>query len=453
MKFPLFQRLECWQWRLLILVVYSLPFLRGLKNMGWGFLLVLWIVGRILGRQKPTPSQPLLGASLGWLLAGAWASLWAIEPDESWKGVWDMLRSTSMIWLMADLLPGEPRRAALLRHIVASSALGCLFSWVDHLATLKGIIYGCGITRVFALQLRAVGHFNQSAMYLALAWVVALATNLDQRIFCRKALSSSQEVHRYVNRVASRWRIRYPCGLAPLARGMGWVLATGWFLRCRLLQHRWSGRFAVALIGLSLLATTGRFPILVSCLVGLWMIWQYGLPRWLVQLALVAVVVVVMAVGASSSIRGRIVSRGSFHNRSVFCQVAMEQAKTRPWTGVGLNNFKNISLPPSDPMRLATIDHAHNLYFNTLAQMGIPGFLALCLLLAMSARMIWRWRPSQCPRRLWFCSAGGVWLIMTVTGLSNTSLHHEMAMLFFIVLGVAMPLPKQEGIRGLPPAS
>lgn len=442
-------QLERWQWRMLTLLVYALPLFRGLSNVSWGLLLSLGLIGRFVGNQPPPRGGRMWTASLAWLMAGGWATLWAIEPDESWKGLWDMLRSVSLIWLMADLLPNESRRIALLRHVVLSTVLACCIVGAQHTATVMA--YNEHIRDSRSLQLRAVGHFNQSAIYLAMAWVVTLAANLDRRIFPRHRNASPQQLNRCVVRMESLWIRRTGPAFHQPAPIIARSLAIGWFLNRYCLRHYWVGRSAVVIVGVSLLATTGRFPAVVAALVGGLMAWRFRFPRWVVQFGLLGLVVVALAFAGSSFIRNRVFFRGSLSNRTLIWRSATKAAQARPWTGVGLNNFKNISLETNDAYRVATVDHAHNLYLNVLSQMGIPGCMALLFLLCQSAGMIWRWRPSRGCGELGFWAAGGVWLTIFLTGLSNTSLHHQMSMLFFIVLGVVASRPEPANPRNILP--
>ena len=130
--------------------------------------------------------------------------------------------------------------------------------------------------------------------------------------------------------------------------------------------------------------------------------------------------------------------RGSFGNRIGIWQAAWTEFETRPWTGVGLNNFKNISLGMGHDGIHQTTDHAHNLFFNFLAQMGVPGAIAFLLLFAVSGSLALKLYLSGKPDAVWIAYVfGGVWFVIVGVGFSSTTLHHEMGILFFAILGAA----------------
>jgi len=67
----------------------------------------------------------------------------------------------------------------------------------------------------------------------------------------------------------------------------------------------------------------------------------------------------------------------------------------------------------------------------------VPGAIVLLALISSSGAAIWKQHPTpNGGDAIVFCTAGGVWLVITLVGLSNTTLHHEMAMFFFMVMGL-----------------
>ncbi len=426
------RQLSVWQWRLLVLLIYAIPLREGIKNGLWAALVALWII-----RCNLENSWPKIGrigwAVFFWLAAGAWSSCFAIEMDQSLKGFWDMLRSIVLIWIVSDSLCNERKRAALFRHVVISTAVSCVIALLQ---------YGWEASKPTAylpklhLQLSSVGHFNQSAIYLAIGWLVALAVVLDNRIFHRHQLPGSSLFGKY--HLKFRLLDDSPAWVAGDfdKRLLKWT--TVFLLICQryLLKHFWVGRLSLIVIGLSLLATTGRFAIAVATFASAIILFRMRPSRWLVQFLIWTLFAVGVGMVISSSLRERVLFQGSFSNRVLIWQSAWDAMWARPWTGVGLNNFKNINLQTRDPLTLGSVDHAHNLYFNTLAQLGIPGAIALLALLATSGALIWKYRPTMNRRELWFYGVGGGWFVIVLVGLSNTTLHHEMSMLFFILMGV-----------------
>ncbi len=371
-----------WEWWIFLLLVYALPLHEAAKNVLWGILVVLWLLRCVLERKWPRVGM-MGGVTLFWLAVGIWASFFAIEPYVSWKGFWDMLRGAVMLWIAVPLLEDEKAQMTLVRHLVLSAGVASLVGLTDYFWTtvvLRQFIPGLHV------QLHSVGHYNQSGIYLAMIWMMALAGAIDGRV----------------------------------------------------VRRSWLDGMAVIFIGLALFGTTARSAIGVALLGSLIILLESKPPRWMVIGLGMGMVVVMIVIATSPALRNRTFFQGSFSQRVLIWQSAWKMMETRPWTGVGLNNFKNINLRTDDPNRIGTVDHAHNEYFNTLAQMGISGVGALLALLTVSANLIWKHRPMLAGEGLCFYVAGGAWWVIVLNGLSNTTLHHEMSMLFFIVMGLVV---------------
>ncbi len=373
-----------WERRLLLLLLYLLPLHEASKNIVWGLLVGSWLL-RCLTRDG-FPPLGRMGAMVGlWLAAGIWSSCFAIEPYSSWKGWWDMARGGLVFGVAADHLRDERFRITFLWNLLIATGIASCIAWWDYawkIQALHEIGKPSGHVRV---EVRSVGHFNQSGIFLAMAWMVALVVSLDRKIF----------------------------------------------------HGSWLGRAATVAIGFALLGTTARFTIL-TCGVATFLILLFRRPpRWLFVFFAVAAVLALGAVASSASLRGRLFFQGSFHHRLTFWISAWDAVQPRLWTGVGLNNFRNIPLHTEDPSAVGTIDHAHNLYFNTLAQMGLPGMVALLGMLAAMGGVIWRHGREWGRGDGIFLSTAGVWFIIAGAGLSNTTLHHEMSVLFFLMMGLA----------------
>ncbi len=379
MKTDIAKVLRLWESRLLILLIYTLPLIEAPKNVLWGILVAAWIARCIAERRMPCVGR-VGWFVLAWLLAGIWSSCFAIEPYKSWEGVWDMARGGMFLWIVGSQALDERARLGLLRHMVISAAIASGVGLYDfalraiHTRPLNEIWYR-------HIQLRSVGHFNQSGIYLAMATLLAVVSTLDARAFVRP----------------------------------------------------WAGRICVIVIGLALLGTTARTAIVVVALVGCWILWCNKPPRWMIWVLAGGVALALTAIAGSSVVRGRVFFRGSYNSRVGMWQAAVDMAEKRPWTGVGLKNFKNLHLR-GDTLEVFSIDHAHNVFFTALGQMGFPGAIALVGMVAALGGMVWRSRA--CGDRLWFYAGAGVWLVIVLVGMSNTTLHDEMSMLFFIVMGL-----------------
>lgn len=74
-------------------------------------------------------------------------------------------------------------------------------------------------------------------------------------------------------------------------------------------------------------------------------------------------------------------------------EAALRMWDRAPWLGVGPGNYATIYPEVRLPRWEEALGHAHNIYLNTLAESGIVGLLAYCLL--WTAIAIWLWRHYQ----------------------------------------------------------
>lgn len=107
-----------------------------------------------------------------------------------------------------------------------------------------------------------------------------------------------------------------------------------------------------------------------------------------------------------------------------------------PLTGVGLNHF-NFRFPPDHPIEPNNIVYdAHSLYFQTASQMGLFGILSLIIIFF---GFIKGWRVLQgsagFSKALRYSSLGA-FLVIAITGLFDTTFHHEHAMAFSLISGL-----------------
>lgn len=117
---------------------------------------------------------------------------------------------------------------------------------------------------------------------------------------------------------------------------------------------------------------------------------------------------------------------------------AFEYFINNPIAGIGLNNFVH-TLPvdfPVDPGD--TVYDAHSLYFQIASEMGTAGIIALGLVIAGFIKIWVNLRPSDSFGKALRFGAMGAFLIITVTGLLDTTLHHEHAIAFTMMAGLML---------------
>lgn len=107
-----------------------------------------------------------------------------------------------------------------------------------------------------------------------------------------------------------------------------------------------------------------------------------------------------------------------------------------PLTGVGLNHFE-FRFPSDHPVEPNnTVYDAHSLYLQTASQMGLVGILSLIIIFW---GFIKGWRGLQVStgfNKASKYSSLGAFLVIAVTGIFDTTLHHEHAMAFTLISGL-----------------
>ena len=174
--------LRVWEWRVWILLLYAVPLHEAAKNALWAVGIVLMAARFVVERRKPMLDFPGW-AVLAWIAAGLWATVFAIEPAASFKGLWDMVRGAGMFGLAISVCDSSERRVASVRHMIFSAMLAASIGLLDYAWSLWILK---AYAQKLAVQLRSVGHYNQSGAWLAMAWAFALAGALHGRVIRRK---------------------------------------------------------------------------------------------------------------------------------------------------------------------------------------------------------------------------------------------------------------------------
>lgn len=380
---------------LLCLFAISLPLFEAPKNI-FGFLFIATWLGRSLFLRN------IGHLPLGWVLvlgsvfAAALASCVLTPYPPKWRELHDVFG-----YLVLALILGASRLTERqLRWLLA-----CIV-----LSTLAGVIHGLIVMPQNKgwLQLNSVGHVNHSAMYFAGVALLVIATMLRPP-------------------AAPRW--------------LKWALSAA----------------VVASVGfLVLFASRGALvPVLVGTCVLLSCIGRARLLRlWpLAALGVVAAagVLVLHPTMIVKTVENLETGKLSSY-RVEGAHTAIEIFRQYPLSGAGAANFSAVS--PKDvqtwveargetfkPEHYLFSSHAHTLYFNTLAERGLLGILALTALCIAWIHALVRRRPrADGPYAHWLAWSAGVagFMVVFVGGFFNTMLHHEHGMLATIYLGLLL---------------
>lgn len=400
-----FLRRPNWELALLVGLLAALPILEAPKNVFWGLYAVAWIVNRARRRDFGGPWDSWDTLIFGWIASSYIIAFFAGQPNSEWDGANDVLRYASVLWMTKRSEYTPAQLSLLLRTAVGATliALGwALWSWL-------------GTQQNPALELNSVGHVNHSAIFLAIVFGVALssllASNRRNPIFLSVDIAVVIALGTGVFLSASRGAV-----LALLLL----VLLLGFFFARR---SPWI--FAIALL-LSSASLT---------------------------IAYVTKVEVITKQQANYAADNTLSYRDAIWNTAL---VAWQKY---PWFGVGMDNFDQVTPEQIrswvlaqgkhyDADKYMSISHAHSLYFNTLAERGLLGSMALAVILiawfATLARSLPTANGSDIEWTVWG-SAFGAWFINAVVGLVNTTLHHEHALLSSVLFGIF--LSTRKGLR------
>lgn len=113
-----------------------------------------------------------------------------------------------------------------------------------------------------------------------------------------------------------------------------------------------------------------------------------------------------------------------------------------PIFGVGLNHF-SFKFPSDHPVEPNNIVYdAHSLYFQTASQLGLIGLLSLAVIF-IGFIMAWRSiEDSTSFGKVLRYASLGAFLIIAITGLFDTTFHHEHAIAFSLISGLAFGYSK-----------
>jgi O-antigen ligase len=375
--------------------VFVLPLIEAPKNIAW---LVMTLAGAMAvygqrATQGPWGAWDTL--FLVWMGSGFAIAPLAGLPREEWSQALDLVRMGTVAWLLLRLNWPREWLIKLLWAALAGTVL----------ATAHGLwLFEVVRTKEY-LELKSVGHVNHSAIYLVTIWAVAVALAFTAKL-----------------------------------RGQLLLLTLVVF-------------FTVAVV-----LSQSRAALGVMLATGLVMaLFNWPRARWPV----IAVAVGSTAIAASMLVLDTDMVRKHVRNvkhdnvmayRPLIWARATEAFYAHPAAGIGMGSFAEISDERLrawvekrgivfDANRYLGTSHAHSLYFNTLAERGALGSLAVVALLAAWGVALLRSRQrmlaDSADWALWLCALAA-WLVVIGIGLTNTTLHHEHGSLALLLLGAML---------------
>jgi len=397
---------------LLACFLVALPIAEAPKNLFLVFYELSWLINSIRSRNfgfLPRIWDVLFAALL---IFPIFTIFFSSPYPHVWIGMGDIATYLLLGWTLARSRLDEQQVFRLFCCAIGS--------------TLLGIVQGYYVLAVdpkrIWLQLNAVGHVNHSALFCAGIGIMAAAINLmswHQLSSRQRWLSSIVTLACFAGMIAFASRGAFVAYVA----GMLLIVTPYLFLHMR----------RTLLVGVSALALAICVAFITQGLI--WMAAQQKNTSSLVQKTM-------------DNVRSHDVTSA----RGQLARTAIEMWRQKPVLGVGVNNFSAVSPEmvqswlaerneSFEPSKFLFSNHAHNVYFNTLAERGTLGEILLLALGLGWAWELWRKRPAiATPTVLQLCWAAGVagWAVVFVGGLFNTTLHHGHGMLSMFGLGLLL---------------
>ncbi len=370
----------------LSIMILSLPLSEALKNVGYAMAVVGWIVKRIVKRDFSVRMTSFGVALCVYLLVSLLSATFAVDQREGLRGAWDVFRPLSLFVMMVNDVETRSRIRLYLLLFIISTVIGVVWGLFDNLS-------GHNVR----LQIRSLGYPIHTATYLVM--MLALLISL--------------------------------------------LLLMEWSARVKMLIGTITGATVLALF---LTYSRGGWFAFAACLLFL----SISLKQWK---PVVAVVMLVTMILLGLQVTGRLWTRqivmlahldqdDNTSQRLLMWRASILSMKERPLLGIGPRNFKNLDHERYGISR--RFNDAHSLFFNTLAERGILGFLALMAVLVCYLREAIRLRPFNdiFAKVLWH-TATGSFVALVVAGIVNLTLHAETAIALCTFMALALAAAKE----------
>lgn len=382
----------------LAVLMFFLPLLEAPKNLAWLAFVLVWIANRIRTRDFGGRWDLWDTLILAWITSAYVVAAFAGLHRSEWGGANDVLRYGLVLWLVKRSGYGLPEFRLIIGTLLVSALAGLPQAYWQ--------LFISHTRRWF--ELNSVGQVNHTAIYLAIILGMSLSA------------------------VLAYWR--------------------AWPRTARVL-----GLLAVANVALAVIMTASRGAVGVAIVLVLVLTaaWMPRMKTAFVAALSIALMVVAFAWGTKIEVVRKQETQAEKNNVLAFRDQIWNNAVAAwerfPLFGVGLDNFSEITLDrvrewrteagkPFDKARHWEIgSHGHSLLFNTLAERGVVGSAALLAVLVAWIVSLVRRRPRAGDSDLHWALWGGAfsaWFVSVGTGLVNTSLHHEHAILSVTLLGL-----------------
>ncbi len=357
----------------LLLMTLSLPFSESLKTICLLTSTLVFIVQIIRGDTDIKPTLIHYGFIL-LLLSSLISSIFADEPSRSLGGSKDILFYTT-VFFIASTVNDSKKKQAILWGLYISTALSALSGMINSTTTHR------------PLEIHALGNQNYTAMF----FIIVLISMISAILFSDREKPTQK--------------------LVLLSFSILILIAS-----------------AMTLMRASFL---GLFAFFLSLI-------RFRKPsRTVLIFVLVFFILTILILYIDRGMWQKLFSFKSMVSRLDIWKGAIGLFLKNPLTGVGLNHFE-FKFPEAHPVEPNnTVYDAHSLYLQVAAQMGLLGLFSMILIFIGFIRELLNLKNPTGFSKYLSSSALGAFLVITITGIFDTTFHHEHAMAFTLISGLA----------------
>lgn len=369
---------------LIFIMTLSLPFSESIKTLCLLASSVFFVIQVI--RKEITLNLSLLHYGLVlFFLSSVISSIFSDEPLRSLRGSKDVLFYT-ITFFIASSIGDEKKIKTILWGLYISTALAAIWGIVN------------STTNHRPLEIHALGNQNYTAMFFIIV-VISMVSTL---------LYSDRE------RPTEKFVLIILSGIVLFAAAM------------TLMRASFLGLFAFFIFSLNLRKTPRPALLFIAGFVFLTLLVLYS----------------------DRSMWQKLFLFKSLISRLDIWKGALDLFLENPLTGVGLNHFE-FRFPPDHPVEPNnTVYDAHSLYFQTASQMGLTGLLSLTVIFYGFIKTLRGFQVLSGFDRSLKYSFLGAFLVIAISGIFDTTLHHEHAMVFTLISGLAFGHLKRQ-VHGL----
>jgi len=376
----------------LALMIFTIPLSESIKNIAFGMTLFFWLTKIVIKREFKIKMYALGWFHFAFLMVSILSALFAINIYQGFRGVWDIFRYFTIFLVIINTIDSEKKVKFLIVMFILSIGIGSIWGIYE---SLQAPTY-----YLSQLRIHSLGHQNHTATYLLIMLSMLLGILMSINL---------KPVLKIIN-----FSLLILIGLSIILTDSRTAFVTLFvmFFAFIFVIKKWK----IFILG---------GVLLLSSLLGL-----YAFPS-LTKSRSCSQIVITGYKGILNPLEDQFVQQ-----RLRLWKKTLNIIAKNPVLGVGVRNFDLSMVDKSEQGP----SHAHNLFLNIGAEMGILGFIAFFLWIFC---YIYTWAKSKAKlvndldKALWLAVLGS-FITIVISGLATTTLHTEGAIAFTSIIGLML---------------